>query len=367
MNTAIETPSPETTLPLLADPGHYAACTWDLTTEPEKRNYWIDLFRHHFPRLLEEAVSEAEDLGQDGDEVRQRGEAAKAELYGYLDEVSVQPDRYGKLDILELCWQRERALRRHGFVDPYRLAKQRENEASLKLLPPLLEELDGMSPQDQREATVKGVFAGNIFDLGASRTIDMFRGQQVDFHATRQKLKPRPWFIDHQDDWLERLNGEPHRAAILFVDNAGPDVVLGMVPLARLLLKRGTRVILTANSEASLNDVTHAELVDLIDQVAAFDGPIAEAKESGQLQMIPSGNGAPLVDLSRLSPELVEAARREPVDLVMIEGMGRAMESNFYAELTCEVLKVAMIKDQGVADSFGAALFDLMFKYERGG
>jgi len=163
------------------------------------------------------------------------------------------------------------------------------------------------------------------------------------------------------------LNGEPHRAAILFVDNAGPDVVLGMVPLARLLLKRGTRVILTANSEASLNDVTHAELVDLIDQVAAFDGPIAEAKESGQLQMIPSGNGAPLVDLSRLSPELVEAARREPVDLVMIEGMGRAMESNFYAELTCEVLKVAMIKDQGVADSFGAALFDLMFKYERGG
>jgi hypothetical protein len=34
----------------------------------------------------------------------------------------------------------------------------------------------------------------------------------------------------------------PHRKAILFVDNAGADVVLGMIPLARELLKRGTEV-----------------------------------------------------------------------------------------------------------------------------
>jgi type II pantothenate kinase len=38
-------------------------------------------------------------------------------------------------------------------------------------------------------------------------------------------------------------------------------VVLGMVPLARELLHRGTNVVLTANSTPALNDITHAELV----------------------------------------------------------------------------------------------------------
>jgi hypothetical protein len=32
------------------------------------------------------------------------------------------------------------------------------------------------------------------------------------------------------------------RKAALFVDNAGPDVVLGMLPLARLLVKMGAEV-----------------------------------------------------------------------------------------------------------------------------
>jgi hypothetical protein len=34
-----------------------------------------------------------------------------------------------------------------------------------------------------------------------------------------------------------------------------------MVPFARELLRRGTRVILTANSDPALNDITHVELV----------------------------------------------------------------------------------------------------------
>ncbi len=44
-------------------------------------------------------------------------------------------------------------------------------------------------------------------------------------------------------------------------DNAGTDVVLGMVPLARELLRRGTNVVLSANSTPALNDITHPELV----------------------------------------------------------------------------------------------------------
>jgi hypothetical protein len=47
------------------------------------------------------------------------------------------------------------------------------------------------------------------------------------------------------DAFLARMAARrlcPHVKAILFVDNAGADVVLGMIPLARELLKRGTQV-----------------------------------------------------------------------------------------------------------------------------
>lgn len=35
---------------------------------------------------------------------------------------------------------------------------------------------------------------------------------------------------------------QPYKRALFFVDNSGADVVLGMLPLARELLRRGTEV-----------------------------------------------------------------------------------------------------------------------------
>jgi type II pantothenate kinase len=39
----------------------------------------------------------------------------------------------------------------------------------------------------------------------------------------------------------------PHRTTLLFVDNSGADIVLGMLPLARELLRRGTEVSSLSN------------------------------------------------------------------------------------------------------------------------
>jgi len=52
----------------------------------------------------------------------------------------------------------------------------------------------------------------------------------------------RPWLYDDFDDWLQRLKGPPHKCAFIFVDNSGIDIILGIFPFARLLLKRGTHV-----------------------------------------------------------------------------------------------------------------------------
>ena len=350
------------TFPLLADPASYVACPWDLTTDSERRVYWLGVFRKHLVSLLEFIVSEAADRGVDA--TAQRDEVGRR-FNEYLDTVERDPGAFGRLDVLSICWQREIALRSAGVADPYRVLKRQENERALALLPALLDELDQADDAERDRLVIEGVFAGNIFDMGAEHTQKLFEGGSPDFGLIRRRLKPRPWRYDALEAWTTRLNAKPYRAAVLFVDNAGPDVVLGMIPLARDLLRRGTAVVLSANSEPSLNDVTHAELVGLIQRVGGFDETVRKALENKQLRLVESGNWAPLMDLTKISPRLVEVCNVLPIDLVVLEGMGRSMESNPDCRLTCDVLRLAMVKDLGVAQSFDADLFDLVMRYEQ--
>lgn len=48
--------------------------------------------------------------------------------------------------------------------------------------------------------------------------------------------------IDDLDTVLDRFSSHRYQKAVLFVDNAGADVVLGMLPFARELVKAGTKV-----------------------------------------------------------------------------------------------------------------------------
>ena len=51
---------------------------------------------------------------------------------------------------------------------------------------------------------------------------------------------------------------------------------------------------------------------------------------------------------SRLPQSLVERAREE-CDLVVVEGMGRALHTNMEARLSCDTLKIAVIKNSWLA------------------
>lgn len=56
----------------------------------------------------------------------------------------------------------------------------------------------------------------------------------------------------------------------------------------------------------------------------------------------------------------------EGVDLVVVEGMGRALHTNFSANFTCDSLKVAIIKSDWLAEKMGGKLFSTIFKFETG-
>ena len=42
--------------------------------------------------------------------------------------------------------------------------------------------------------------------------------------------------------FVSSSQGPPHKLAVIFVDNSGVDIILGMFPFIRELLSRGTKV-----------------------------------------------------------------------------------------------------------------------------
>lgn len=353
--------------PLLADPANYVACQWDLQMHPEKRAHWIGLFRSHFASLEQQALAEAADRNEPAQSVTAKLAIARELFMTYLDQIEANPTIFGTLYIIQICFAREKALREAGIADPYRLAKAKENDAALKLLPALFAELDALPDPEKAEQVMRGTFAGNIYDLGATKTVELFKdGKPVDFHDVRNKLAPRPWLVDGLDAWKQKItSAKPYNAAVVFVDNAGCDVIMGMIPFVRDLLQRQIKVVLTSNSWPALNDIIHSELVPIINGIACWDKTIANALDQGALRVVPSGNGAPLIDLLHVGEELVDAVNELGVDLVVLEGMGRAIESNLNARFTCDSLNIAMIKDTGVASALGGKVYDLLCKYQQ--
>ncbi|CAL5360499.1 unnamed protein product [Camellia sinensis] len=193
-----------------------------------------------------------------------------------LNRLMEDPAAYGKLGLANLLELREDCLREFYFADAYRSIKQRENEASLAVLPDLLMEIDSMNEETRLLTLIEGVLAANIFDWGSRACVDLYhKGTIIEIYRMSRKKMQRPWRVDDFDLFKERMLGSgdkkppPHKRALLFVDNSGVDVILGMLPLARELLRRGTEVVvLVANSLPVLNDVTAMELPDIVAEAA---------------------------------------------------------------------------------------------------
>ncbi|GAU44902.1 hypothetical protein TSUD_137340 [Trifolium subterraneum] len=259
--------------PLLADPKLYEPNTIDLA-DPKELEYWLTILSEHLPDLVDKAV--ASEGGTD--DAKRRGDAFARAFSAHLARLMEEPSAYGKLGLANLLEMREECLREFQFVDAYRSIKQRENEASLAVLPDLFVELDSMDEETRLLTLIEGVLAANIFDWGSRACVDLYhKGTIIEIYRMSRNKMRRPWRVDDFDVFKERMLGTgdkklpPHRRALLFVDNSGADIVLGMLPLARELLRRGTEVVLVANSLPALNDVTAMELPDIVAEAAKGD------------------------------------------------------------------------------------------------
>jgi len=340
-------------LPLLAEPHRYHACVTDLLRDAAAREHWLDLFGRHIDVNLTAAravgVPEAACA------------AAAADLRRHLDRLRERPDLHGRLDILLLDHVRQAVLLGHGIEDEFRLVKARENGAALAALPDWLSTIDAAPPAERLALIVRGQLAGNLFDMGVEATSGTYADEVSSWRSSLERVPGRPWRIDGLDAAVRSLEDDWPEHAVIFADNAGADVVLGVWPLARALRRRGTRVVIAANERPVLNDVTIAELEDLRSAVAGVDA----AFEDPGIELVSSGSITPLIDLTDVSIELAEAARG--ADLLVLVGMGRGLESNLHVPMTCHTLRIAMVKDPQVARTVRGELFDAVCSFAEPG
>ncbi|XP_027167715.1 pantothenate kinase 2 [Coffea eugenioides] len=372
--------------PLLADPKMYEPNTIDLS-DPGELEYWFTVLSGHLPDLVDKAV--ASEGGTD--DAKRRGDAFARAFSAHLARLMEEPAAYGKLGLANLLELREECLREFHFFDAYRSIKQRENEASLAVLPDLLMEIDSMDEETRLLKLVEGVLAANIFDWGSRACVDLYhKGTIIEIYRMSRNKMQRPWRVDNFDAFKERMLGfgdkKPyqHKRALLFVDNSGADIILGMLPLARELLRRGTEVVLVANSLPALNDVTAMELPDIVAEAAKHCDILRRAAEAGgllvdaminiqdgsidssssvPLMVVENGCGSPCIDLRQVSSELAAAAKE--ADLVILEGMGRSLHTNFNAKFRCDALKLAMVKNQRLAEKLiKGSIYDCVCRFE---
>jgi uncharacterized protein with ATP-grasp and redox domains len=278
-----------------------------------------------------------------------------------LELVRDDPGRHGRLDILVLDELRTAALRAGGIVDEFRLIKQRENEAALNTLAGRLEALDRLAGEALIEELMRGLLAGNLFDMGVPESAERFGGASIPFAQVLADVPTRPWRYDDLDAFVRWMEHSPLAKVLIFADNAGADIVLGVLPVARFFVQRDTAVVIAANAAPSLNDVTHEELGRLRSRAVACDVVFA----SPRLTIVDSGCTAPLIDFAAVSEELVAESR--DADLIVLDGMGRAIESNWTTRFTRPCLRVAMLKDPQVARSVEGQPFDAVCRFDVGG
>uniref|UniRef100_A0A8C1RT84 4'-phosphopantetheine phosphatase n=1 Tax=Cyprinus carpio TaxID=7962 RepID=A0A8C1RT84_CYPCA len=320
-------------LPLLQDATSYIPDTVDLTEDALAREYWLYCFEEALDGVVKRAIASQKDQP----EAVERAEKFRQKYRHKLQTLRHQPFAYGSLTVRSLLDTREHCLNEFNFPDPYSKIKQKENDMALKYYLKVVKSVEELSWEQRQFNLVKGLLAGNVFDWGAKAVSDVLESDpEFGFEQAKQQLQ----------------------------DNSGIDIILGVFPFIRELLIRGTEVVLASNSAPALNDVTNSELQILTERIAAMDPVIHAALKEDRLALVQNGSSSPCLDLSRLDKVLATVVRERGTDLVIIEGMGRAIHTNYYAMLSCESLKLAVIKNSWLADRLGGKIFSVVFKYE---
>lgn len=345
--------------PLLKDPGSYTPDIQDLSIDEGAREYWL----YALEGTVAKFVDKAAELNPNHPRATENAQSCLQQFQRLVERIKSDPRTLTPLSVRTLLDYNEANLRVH-FEDAWRTQKEAETERALTRFGARIATLDAILDfADKWRQLIEGALAGNVFDWGSAAVSRMLETTPTyGLTDAMETIERRPWFVDDLDAWIDRLSAGAFKRAVVFVDNAGVDFVLGMLPFVRELLRMGTDVILTANTSPALNDVTHAELSGYCASAAQHCAILRAAMADGRLTAAANGQRGPCLDLKSLPTELCDLMTDS--DLVVLEGMGRCVHTNFDAEFAVDSVKMAVLKNDWLAKSLGANQYSVIFKYE---
>jgi len=350
--------------PLIAQP--YLPDTMNLSSNKQLADYWIGLLDQTLHILVSLAVEWERKLSRNDDLTdvtdQQRATQFESTYRRHLERLRSDPAAYGQLSVRRLLQLREQCLLEVAFYDLYEHSKREDNEAALEALPAVLSQLDSIQDDEQLiDTLVTNVVAMNLFDLGAIGVVEMLRRGELTFESARDKMTPSD-MLWHMDKLIHRLQTDKDwpKKTVVFVDNSGCDVILGVMPFVRWLLNRDAdaQVILAANTTPSVNDVTADELKLLLQRVALIDPKLPV----NRIHILAQGSSGPCLDMRRVDAKF--ASESADADFVVIIGMGRSIHTNFHARFHVPSLKLAVFKNKSAAEYLGANNYDGMCLFE---
>ncbi|PKU87843.1 Uncharacterized protein MA16_Dca017615 [Dendrobium catenatum] len=172
----MESSSPSVPFPLLQTPveANYRACTIPyrfLSDNPRKATpieiQWIDLFLNSVPSFRCRQRAENDPTVIDAPEKAEKFARRYTEI---LEDMKKDPESHGgPPDCILLCRLREQALRELGFRDIFKKVKDEENAKAISLFEDVVRRNDAIDEGNRVENLIRGVLAGNIFDLGSAQ------------------------------------------------------------------------------------------------------------------------------------------------------------------------------------------------------
>ncbi|KAI8020249.1 Protein IMPAIRED IN BABA-INDUCED STERILITY 1 [Camellia lanceoleosa] len=100
------------------------------------------------------------------------------------------------------------------------------------------------------EHDISGLLSSPDIKLSEAQLAELFSKDGMSFLASCQNLVPRPWVIDDLDVFILKCGRKSWKKVVISVDNSGADTILGILPFARELLRRGTQIPEDARSNA---------------------------------------------------------------------------------------------------------------------
>uniref|UniRef100_A0A0A9Y795 4'-phosphopantetheine phosphatase n=1 Tax=Lygus hesperus TaxID=30085 RepID=A0A0A9Y795_LYGHE len=345
-----------TCCPLLADPETYSPDLQNIYVKDEYRAYWVRCMEGNTIKSTERMLNDTCD-----NIVKAMVSHYSQQMLSRLQLLKDIPFVFGNLSMRIILDTVDQCSKELGLIGIYQKIKTSESRLALGLFLERVNTLDKLPAPERHQELVTSVLIGNLFDWGSTEASALISSGKFGYKEAADTLPSRPWLYDDLDKWIERMDGPPHKKALIFVDNLGFDLIIGVLPFARELLIRGTKIILCSNREPVLNDVTHSELTKVMKQVASISTVFNEALTAGNLVLMEMSKSSCCVDLGFIDTQIAEACK--DVDLLVIDGMGRGVHTNLNASFNVDSLFLSVVKDTWFASTLGGQWLSPICKY----